>query len=349
METSPLPSHTPPIDHGFIQALYNGFLWNPSEHRLRTFWRLILQIFLYVLLSIIVAVGLSLVSPLIDPRFLSTIPQNSTAYLIISTLSPILTLLGITVSVWVTGKWIDHRKFSDFGLHFNHQFLKDICFGLGLGAILMTGIFLIELAAGWIQITGTYQTTLKGIPFMLGLIQTIILFVCVGIFEELFSRGYQLRNLAEGLNYHYLGSQWALIGGWSLSSLIFGLLHAANPNASIISTVNIVIAGLFLGLGYILTGELAIPIGIHITWNFFQGNVYGFPVSGTTPIVTFISIQQGGPEILTGAAFGPEAGILGLLAMVIGSMMTILWVWKNYRQVKFKESLASYQNKNSGD
>ena len=116
----------------------------------------------------------------------------------------------------------------------------------------------------------------------------------MGVYEELVFRGYQLRNMAEGLNQPGLSPRAAVLAAWVLSSLLFGVLHALNPNAGVMSTVNIVLAGLMLGAGYLLTGELAVPIGLHVAWNFFQGNVFGFPVSGLTPIgATFISTQQG--------------------------------------------------------
>ncbi|NJL33875.1 MAG: hypothetical protein HC893_08460 [Chloroflexaceae bacterium] len=83
---------------------------------------------------------------------------------------------------------------------------------------------------------------------------------------------------------------------------------------------------MFLGLGYVLTGQLAISIGLHITWNFFQGTVFGFPVSGQdfTRVGVF-SIEQGGPPLWTGGAFGPEAGLMGLLTIALGSALTVGW------------------------
>src|SRR3712207_9183124 len=66
-----------------------------------------------------------------------------------------------------------------------------------------------------------------------------------------------------------------------------------SPNATLFSTFNVVLAGLMLGLGYVLTGELAIPIGLHFAWNFFQGGVFGFPVSGLGPVgASFLSTDQ---------------------------------------------------------
>lgn len=53
-----------------------------------------------------------------------------------------------------------------------------------------------------------------------------------------------------------------------------------NPNSSLASTLSITLAGIMLGLGYVLSGDLAIPTGIHISWNFAQGGLFGFSVSG---------------------------------------------------------------------
>jgi hypothetical protein len=150
--------------------------------------------------------------------------------------------------------------------------------------------------------------------------------VC-GHLEETASRGYQLRNAAEGLNYPILGPRGAVLVAWALSSIFFGALHAGNPNATPLSTFNIVLAGLMLGFGYVLSGQLAIPIGLHLTWNFFQNAVYGLPVSGFGTFgASFLSAEQSGPDLWTGGSFGPEGGLLGPAAMLLGVLLIALWV-----------------------
>ncbi len=89
-----------------------------------------------------------------------------------------------------------------------------------------------------------------------------------------------------------------------------------------------------------LTGELAIPIGIHITWNFFQGNVFGFPVSGTNAGATLVAIKQSGPDIFTGGAFGPEAGLIGIAAVFLGSVLIWWYVKLRYGKALLWENLA---------
>ena len=108
-----------------------------------------------------------------------------------------------------------------------------------------------------------------------------------------------------------------MVWGVLLSSLIFGLLHLGNPHATAVGAAGIILAGLFLGYAFVRTGQLWLSIGIHIGWNFFEGVVFGFPVSGLTVYhVTRVVIS--GPELWTGGAFGPEAGLIVIPAMAVG-------------------------------
>jgi membrane protease YdiL (CAAX protease family) len=142
--------------------------------------------------------------------------------------------------------------------------------------------------------------------------------------EEILARGYILRNLLEGFAVPNNNVSTGL--AVFVSSVIFALPHAGNPNASFVSTLQLVLFGVLCAVGVILTGELAIPLGLHLTWNFFQGNVFGFPVSGwEMQVGTLIQIQQGGPEWFTGGAFGPEAGVVGLIVMLLGMLLIVFW------------------------
>lgn len=323
--------------------------WNPQQRRLRTLWRLVLHTILYFFLT---AVFSLMITPLLllngnlgalditAPDYMQQVLVIMQSYPIVGLTTGLAAFLGFGLSIWLAGRFLDRRRFADFGFHFNRLWWADLGFGLMLGALLMAAIFLAEWAAGWITITDFFYSALTPFPvtFALGL----FLYTLVGIGEELLFRGYHLLNLAEGLNLPELGPRTALVSAYILSSLVFGVAHALNPNASFISTVNITFAGLFLGLGFVLTRELSIPIGLHITWNFFQGRVFGFPVSGTPVPGTLIAVEQGGPDLWTGGPFGPEAGLLGLFAMLAGSLLTIAWIKRTRGRVHLQLEMAIY-------
>jgi uncharacterized protein len=326
-----------------------ALFWNQKESRLRAFWRLLIHSFLLFTGLIIANIGLVLVAMVSgDPAELLQSGEGlehlignliaTQPVLVIA--SSVLTLLSFLLATWLAGRFLDRRRFVDFGFHFSKLWWLDLLFGLALGALLMGGVFLFQRAAGWVEVTSTFAA--PGGRFWAGILAAGVLFIGTGIQEELLSRGYHLRNLAEGFNSSRFGPRRALLLAYLLSSAVFSLLHILNPNSSLISTLNLLLAGLFLGFGYLLTGELAIPIGLHITWNFFQGNVFGFPVSGQDFGVTFIQIQQGGPDLWTGGPFGPEAGLLGIAAMLAGSLLTFAWVRLTRGKAHLQLHLAEY-------
>ena len=308
---------------------------NDSEGRPRAFWRVLLQ-FAASFAGQALLVTFALVGGVESADAfagLTTLPAFVVA-------SGVIALVVTTLTVWLAGRFLDRRPFSNFGLRLNRAWWLDFGFGLLLGAALMTGVFLVEFSAGWVTVAGTLEAVSGG-RFLPAILVPVVFFLCVGFYEELSSRGYQLTNIAEGLNFPGVGARGAILLAWLLSSAVFGVLHLANPNASAVSTLNIAFAGLLLGAGYILTGQLAIPIGLHITWNFFQGNVFGFPVSGIETIgATFVETKQGGPDLFTGGVFGPEAGLLGVGAMVVGIGAISLYVRLRYGAVRLKTSIA---------
>lgn len=308
--------------------------WNTRERRLRALWRLLATALLFIAGTLLFGVLFGVLVVLASGQLDTAAP----AFVLVGAVA---SLLAAVLATWLAARFLDRRPFADLGWHLNGDWWWDLGFGLALGALLMIGIFLVEWAAGWVTITGTLQSSAAGQPFALTILGPLGLFLCVGIYEELLARGYLLHNLAEGFNVPALGPRGAVVLAWLISSALFGLAHAGNPNATLVSTLNLIVAGLFLGLGYIVTGELAIPIGLHITWNFFQGNVFGFPVSGGRFFgATFIATAQGGPDLWTGGAFGPEAGLLGILAALVGSLLILAWLRARYGSLRLHTPLA---------
>ena len=335
-----------------ILIVIKRIFWNGQERRLRALWRLVLHMLLIFLISIIFSIALESLYFLLlgsfnsDIRILSFLEIFENPW-VNAVVFPGGMLLIILAATMISGRWVDRRKFKDFGFHFSRAWWLDLAFGLTLGAMLMGLVFLFGWVTGSIQITGFMQSFSGRGQFLSEFFQGLIFYIMVGFYEELLSRGYHLVNLSEGFYGVKINKRWALLLALVVSSVVFGLLHMSNPHASWISTVNIMLAGIFLGLGMILTGNLSISIGLHITWNFFQGNVFGFPVSGTRTGATLIATELVGPKWLNGGAFGPEAGLMGLAAMLIGSLLTVLWVRRSKSgRLELKESLTVYEPQN---
>lgn len=187
---------------------------------------------------------------------------------------------------------------------------KDLGFGLFLGAASITVIFFVLLATGNI----TLLNSLSSPQITMFTFSYLILFILVGFFEEMFFRGYVMKTMADRGN-----KRWVI---YVVSALVFSIVHGANPNVSIFGLINIALVGLLFAYMFDVTRSLLLPIGYHITWNFFQGNVFGFPVSGTAPYGMYSVDVSDGSDMLTGGSFGLEGGILATLLIILGFVVT---------------------------
>ncbi len=324
--------------------------YNSRENRVRALWRLSIQTLLMLfiiftglifttVISMIIA-GVPVNGDIEDVNRIDSLEQleNSSEIVFMST---IVSFLACIISVWIAAKILDKRNFKDFGLNMDRNWWSDFYYGLFLGGLLITIVFLFQYIAGWIEVTNTFYNPTPDSPFLIALLLPVMIFVLVGIWEELLSRGYHIVNMSEGLNSKVFSAKTAIVIATIISSGIFSVLHILNPETTYFSSFNLFLAGIFLASGYIITGQLALPIGLHITWNLFQGNVFGFPVSGMDmPLASFITINQMGPDLWTGGAYGPEGGILGILAMGLGIILIILWTKHKYGKANLNEEIA---------
>jgi uncharacterized protein len=309
---------------------FKAAVWNRHERRVRAGWRLLVQMILFILVQVVlVQVVLAVLA--------GTMGKTPASTVAVIVLYPVL---GAGL-IWLVARFIDRRRVADYGFHLNSSWWKNFSFGFVLGAALMTGIFLTERLAGWITVAPAQ--TKSGFAPALAVMLSLVFYSTVACMEEFTFRGYQLRNLAEGLVSRRIVAAVAIVAALLMSSAVFGLLHATNSNATAVSTVNIMLAGILLALPFVLTGELAISIGLHLSWNFFQGTVYGFPVSGSPPSRRLLNLEQSGPELWTGGAFGPEGGLLGIAATTIGCALVLAWVRFRLRNLAVNTDLARYE------
>ncbi|MFB6107648.1 MAG: lysostaphin resistance A-like protein [Haloplanus sp.] len=294
-------------------------VWNADERRPRAAWR----VGLILVVTALVLAGVAVVTFVVEAAHgvLAPLVGDSTATVLTRVLATSLVGGAVSLAVLAVGRYVDRRRLADFGFHLDREWWVDLGFGLALGAALMSLVFAVELAAGWVRVTGLFSPRAGFLGRFLAL---VAIFVVVGVYEELLVRGYLLTNAAEGLR--HLGDRTAVVAAVVLSSAAFGLAHANNPNATLVSSLAVSTAGVMLAAGYVLTDDLAVPIGVHTTWNLFQGGVYGFPVSGATTVVAVVAVEQRGPAVFTGGQFGPEAGLLGVGAVLLGTVAVAAWV-----------------------
>lgn len=211
-------------------------------------------------------------------------------------------LLGVTAATWAMTRLVERRSLIDLGLHPGRRTAADAGLGLILPVPLLLAVFAAEWAGGWLLVAKC-RAAAAGLLFL-----TAGRFAAVAWYEELFARGYLLGTLRG-----WIGFTAANL----LSALVFSGLHLANPGANLSAAAGILLAGLLLGYAFKITGSLYLPMAFHFAWNLALA-MLGFPVSGHR-FPGFLVLVREGPAHLTGGAFGPEAGLLGFVALFIAA------------------------------
>lgn len=201
-------------------------------------------------------------------------------------------LIGTLFTVGLFQKFISREDFVSIGLNFV-GFKTDFYKGLLVGTVLICSGFILLTVLNLTYIELTYFSFYDQIFYF-------FLFTIVSLNEEIAIRGYILHNLSSSFNKYV-----ALI----ISSLVFMIMHLGNPNIGILPLVNLFLAGIFLGIYTIHKNNLWFPIGAHLTWNYLQGPIFGFEVSGNK-INSLFEQKLNGHELLTGGNFGFEGSII---------------------------------------
>lgn len=224
-----------------------------------------------------------------------------------------LTLLptGLLLLLWVAV--VERRPVRTLGLE-GPAWLKKLLRGFAGGLLLFSLIVLISAIFGWIDI----QPQNSPLPLLVfASLLTLPGWLLQSSLEELVMRGWLLP---------VIGARRSVALGLLISSLLFAILHLFNPEVSLLSTLNIALAGLMFALLVLWEGSIWGAFGLHSAWNWIQGSVYGFPVSGNifqSPSIW--KMVENGPDWLTGGKFGPEGGLIATLVLV-GACLLLGWM-----------------------
>ncbi len=210
--------------------------------------------------------------------------------------------LALAQRLWEPLTW-DH-----WGLRLPRAAGRDLLLGFAAGLFMQAAVAVALYLTG----SATWRASLSTTPPAVlagSVVLWLLVFAVVAWYEEALLRGYLYTTLAHGLG------PWV---GAGLSAVVFGLLHADNPAFGPRAFLGIALVGLFFVLIRRPTPwGLALPVGVHWGWNFAEGVLFGFPVSGL-PVPALAQADLTGPAWWTGGAFGPEAGAVVLVALAVG-------------------------------
>ena len=251
----------------------------------------------------------------------NSLPLNGLEY--------VLTAVLIGSISWFFFRFIDNRNsVIQLGIQLSKSWWKELGFGVGIGFLSMMLIFAIEWLFGDLEVIGFGWNSIGNRLWFWPVLLFLIQMISVGFYEEIITRSYLITNLKEGFTVGKVNPIISTFLAIIVSSSIFGIGHIGNPNVTIFAIINILFAGVMLAIPYVISGKLSYSIGLHLSWNFFQGGVFGFRVSGMPIRNSIIQIQQEGNPIWTGGSFGPEGGLIGLFAILIISILFLIYFKK---------------------
>lgn len=219
---------------------------------------------------------------------------------------------GFIIAAFTVRILIDKKSIASLGFIWK-GFSQHAFAGFFLAIFLLSIGTLLLLSFDYLSYTG-FQFSLQQ------LLLQFLLFTVVAFSEEIIIRGYILNNLMQSFN------KWIAL---FISAALFAILHATNPSVTVISVAAIFIAGILLGINYIYTKNLWFAIFMHFSWNFFQGSILGYEVSGIKTHTLFIQSLTG-PDFFTGGNFGFE----GSFICIVLQLMAIAFLFKRYKQQK---------------
>jgi membrane protease YdiL (CAAX protease family) len=289
-----------------------------DENELRSGWRVLL-FFLCLFLVAALLSGLGNAVAILFPSiaFIFVAPagaDSSTPSQFISLVFfPLSNLVAAGIASAICARLLERRSLGSVGYKLHKGYLRDFVLGSPMGAATLAIAVGITASAGAVSFN---VQTREWAPWLSGFLFGFLFFVIAASAEELIFRGFPFQALA-----HNQSGATAIV----ITALLFSLAHLTNPGASVLSSINTFLAGIWLGVACLLTRSLWLPTALHWSWNFAMVFIFGLPVSGLTELsrLSWLRGVVGEPAWLSGGGYGPEAGVAATFALLLST--TAIW------------------------
>ncbi|MCD7899227.1 MAG: CPBP family intramembrane metalloprotease [Bacteroides sp.] len=268
------------------------------------------------MISCVVVMGV-----LMSPLYFLPKPESMAARIGWQCLQSLISLTSVTACAIFFTKVLDRRPVSSIGFSIKGRW-KDCIAGFMFATVLYVIGFGLSLGLGAVEIT---SVQFNGLAFF----GSLLFYFIAASMEEVMMRGYFQGLLMTKLN---------RFASLAIASLVFSLLHAFNDNVTFFSLFNLFLAGLLLGASYMYTRNLWFPIVLHTAWNWIQGSVLGFGVSGSNMFPSVLTLNLPEPNILNGGSFGFEGSIICSFLCMLGTVAIIYYYDKSFRSFKFRRT-----------
>lgn len=218
-------------------------------------------------------------------------------------------LVAAGVSAALAMAIFESRRLGDIGLAWVAGTTRNFITGILLGIVAASLSVLPAVALGFAH----FQRSSGADVSASGALFTPILLFCGSLGEEIAFRGFSLQYLMRGYG------RWAAI---LATAALFGLLHAGNPDATTLSTINTVGFGIVFAVAVLRSRDLWLPAGIHFAWNTVLPFL-GVGLSGLTIKVTAYEVVWNAGSFWSGGQYGPEASIV--TSMIIVLLLVAVW------------------------
>ncbi|WP_133015473.1 CPBP family intramembrane glutamic endopeptidase [Clostridium cuniculi] len=303
-------------------------IFKNKYNEVRSGWKILLVF----LLSYALMFGLSMLVGIImgivllikgNGDYLINFNLESTAeYELIFQISTSISNILLIISCIIIWKLFEKKKINKMGITSIKKGYKELAIGLVLGAITMSIVAVIIIAIGDVKLVNPISKPQVSISLLYGLIG----FIFVGFGEEILSRGYIMSVLKQTRN------KWLILIG---PALIFAALHLGNEGIDVLAFINLFLLGVLFAYMFMKSKNIWMAIGYHITWNYFQGYIWGFEVSGIS-VNGLYKVENVTNNIINGGAFGPEGGII----VTIVTCLTFGFAYWFYKEEKIDDFIG---------